>query len=114
MRARHVSRSPFAADSEAALAAHERQAVGQVVVLLADDPDDPKVLAAERQRKRIQEWHRRKRLKAAQAEYARRAKEAGWDLTYVEEPGLIHVYPLISVVPEARRAWRTTVAFLDR
>lgn len=45
---------------------------------------------------------------------ARRAEQAGWDLTYVEEPGLIHVYPLISVVPEAERAWRTTVGFLGR
>lgn len=45
---------------------------------------------------------------------ARRAEEAGWDLTYVEEPGLIHVYPLISVVPEAKRAWHTTVEFLGR
>ncbi len=45
---------------------------------------------------------------------ARRAEEAGWDLTYVEEPGLIHVYPLISVVPEARRAWRATLDFLGR
>jgi acetyl esterase/lipase len=44
---------------------------------------------------------------------ARRAVEAGWDLTYVEEPGLIHVYPVLPLIPEARRAWRRTVAFLD-
>jgi epsilon-lactone hydrolase len=43
---------------------------------------------------------------------ARRAVEAGWDLTYVEEPDLIHVYPLLPGIPEARRAWRRTVAFL--
>jgi acetyl esterase/lipase len=43
---------------------------------------------------------------------ARRADEAGWDLTYVEEPGLIHVYPLLPLIPEARRAWRHTVDFL--
>ncbi|NHC24814.1 alpha/beta hydrolase [Nocardioides sp. IC4_145] len=43
---------------------------------------------------------------------ARRAAEAGWDLTYVEEPGLLHVYPLLPLVPEARRAWRRTEAFL--
>ncbi len=43
---------------------------------------------------------------------ARRAAEAGWDLTYVEEPDLIHVYPLLPGIPEARRAWRRTVAFL--
>ena len=42
---------------------------------------------------------------------ARRAAEAGWDLTYVEVPDLIHVYPLLPV-PEARRAWRQTLAFL--
>jgi epsilon-lactone hydrolase len=43
---------------------------------------------------------------------ARRAAEARWDLTYVEEPDLIHVYPLLPGIPEARRAWRRTVAFL--
>jgi epsilon-lactone hydrolase len=44
---------------------------------------------------------------------ARRAADAGWDLTYVEEPGLIHVYPLLPLIPEARRAWRRTVEFLQ-
>ncbi|UAL29396.1 alpha/beta hydrolase [Nocardioides rotundus] len=43
---------------------------------------------------------------------ARRAAEAGWPLRYVEEEGLIHVYPLLPLIPEARRAWRTTVEFL--
>ena len=43
---------------------------------------------------------------------ARRAAEVGWDLTYVEEPDLIHVYPLLPGIPEARRAWRLTVEFL--
>jgi epsilon-lactone hydrolase len=43
---------------------------------------------------------------------ARRAAEAGWDLTYVEEPDLIHVYPLLPGIPEARRAWRRTVEFV--
>ena len=33
---------------------------------------------------------------------ARRAAEAGWDLTYVEEPDLIHVYPVLPFIPEAR------------
>lgn len=42
----------------------------------------------------------------------RRAEEAGWDLSYVEEPDLIHVYPLVSFIPEARRAWRATREFL--
>jgi monoterpene epsilon-lactone hydrolase len=42
----------------------------------------------------------------------RRADEAGWDLTYVEEADLIHVYPILPGIPEARRAWRRTVDFL--
>lgn len=42
----------------------------------------------------------------------RRAAEAGWDLTYVEEPDLIHVYPILPGIPEARRAWRRTLEFL--
>lgn len=44
---------------------------------------------------------------------ARRAAEAGWDLTYVERPGLIHVYPLLPGIPEAKDAWRQTVEFLS-
>ncbi len=44
---------------------------------------------------------------------ARRAKEAGWPLSTVEEPGLIHVYPILPFLPEAARAWRQTLAFLD-
>ena len=43
---------------------------------------------------------------------ARRATEAGWDLTYVEEPDLIHVYPILPGIPEAGRAWRRTLEFL--
>jgi monoterpene epsilon-lactone hydrolase len=43
---------------------------------------------------------------------ARRAGEAGWPLTYVEAPGLIHVYPLLPFVPEAAKAWRQTLGFL--
>ncbi len=42
---------------------------------------------------------------------ARRGAEAGWDLTYIEQPGLLHVYPLLPV-PEARPAWRRTREFL--
>jgi len=42
----------------------------------------------------------------------RRAAEAGWRLTSVEEPGLLHVYPLLPLIPEARRAWRQTLEFL--
>jgi epsilon-lactone hydrolase len=43
---------------------------------------------------------------------AARAAAAGWDLRYVEEPGLIHVYPLLPAIPEARKAWRRTHEFL--
>ncbi len=43
---------------------------------------------------------------------ARRADEAGWDLTHVEEEGLLHVYPILPIIPEARRAFRQTLAFL--
>lgn len=43
---------------------------------------------------------------------ARRAGESTWELTYVEEPDLLHVYPLLPFIPEAARAWRRTLAFL--
>ena len=43
----------------------------------------------------------------------RRATEAGWDLTYVEVPDLIHVFPMLPFIPEARRAWRQTLGFLQ-
>lgn len=43
---------------------------------------------------------------------AARADAASWDLTYVEEADLIHVFPLLPLVPEASRAWRRTLAFL--
>src|SRR5680860_768725 len=33
---------------------------------------------------------------------AERALEQGWDLTYVEEPDLLHVYPILPI-PEAKR-----------
>ena len=42
---------------------------------------------------------------------ARRAREAGWDYTFVEGPGLIHVYPLLPI-PEAKAAFRQIVDFL--
>lgn len=38
-------------------------------------------------------------------------EETGGPVTYVEEPGLLHVYPLLPI-PEARRAWRQVEAFL--
>ena len=43
---------------------------------------------------------------------ATRAAEAGWDLTHVEEEGLLHVYPILPLIPEGRRAFRQTLAFL--
>ena len=43
---------------------------------------------------------------------ARRAAQTGWDLTYVEVPDLIHVYPLLPFAPEARAAWDRTLEFL--
>jgi epsilon-lactone hydrolase len=42
----------------------------------------------------------------------RRAEKAGWALTSVEEPGLIHVYPVLPFIPEAGLAWRRTLEFL--
>jgi epsilon-lactone hydrolase len=42
----------------------------------------------------------------------RRAAEAGWPLTYIEVDGLIHVYPLLPLIPEARHAWARTLEFL--
>jgi epsilon-lactone hydrolase len=43
---------------------------------------------------------------------ARRAAEAGWDLTAIEEPDLIHVYGLLPLVPESARAFRQVTEFL--
>ena len=43
---------------------------------------------------------------------ARRAAEAGWDLTSIEEPDLIHVYGLLPFTPESRRAFGQVVDFL--
>ncbi len=45
-------------------------------------------------------------------ELARRATESGWDLTSIEEPDLLHVYPFFGDIPEARRAFRQTTDFL--
>lgn len=40
-----------------------------------------------------------------------RARAAGWDYTLIEEPGLIHVYPLLPI-PEAKRARAQVAGFL--
>jgi len=42
----------------------------------------------------------------------RRGAEAGWDLTAVEEPDLIHVYGLLPFTPESRRAFGQVVEFV--
>ncbi len=42
---------------------------------------------------------------------ADRAAAAGWPLTYLEAPDLIHVFPLLPI-PEASTAWRHTEEFL--
>jgi acetyl esterase/lipase len=44
---------------------------------------------------------------------ARRASEAGWSLTYVEQQGLIHAYPVLPFLREARVAMRQTLRFLS-
>ncbi len=43
---------------------------------------------------------------------ARRAAQAGWDLTSIEEPDLLHVYGLMPFTPESRRAFAQVVGFL--
>ena len=43
---------------------------------------------------------------------ARRAAEAGWDLTAVEEPDLIHVYGLLPAIPESARAFGQVTEFV--
>lgn len=43
---------------------------------------------------------------------ADRAVGTDWDLTYLEVPDLIHVFPLLPFIPEARRAWHRTLDFL--
>lgn len=43
---------------------------------------------------------------------ADRAARSTWDLTYVEEPDLIHVYPILPLIPEAKDAFRRTVELL--
>ena len=52
-------------------------------------------------------------LAPACAVLARRAAEAGWDLTTVVEPDVMHVYPVLPLLPEAGRALRRTVAWLS-
>lgn len=44
---------------------------------------------------------------------AKRAADAGWDLTSVEEPDLIHVYGVLPFIPEAGRAMRQIVEFVS-
>jgi acetyl esterase/lipase len=42
----------------------------------------------------------------------RRAAEAGWPLTYIEQRDLIHAFPMLPFLPEARVAFQQTVDFL--
>lgn len=44
---------------------------------------------------------------------ATRAADAGWDLTVVEEPDLIHVYGILPFIPEAARAMRQVLGFVE-
>ena len=43
---------------------------------------------------------------------ADRAAASEWDLTYVERPDLLHVFPLLPGIPEARKAFAVTLRFL--
>lgn len=43
---------------------------------------------------------------------AEQARAVGWDLTYVEEPDLLHVYPILPI-PEAKQALIQLVDFLN-
>ncbi len=47
------------------------------------------------------------------ADGRRLAKAAPDKVEYVEEPGLMHVYPLLPFFPETRRAWERIRAFMD-
>ncbi len=44
---------------------------------------------------------------------ADRAAAADWDLTYLEAPGLLHVFPLLPFIPEAHHAHRHVLEFLQ-
>lgn len=44
---------------------------------------------------------------------ADRGAAVEWPLTYLEAPGLVHVFGLLPGIPEAARAWRHTVDFLE-
>jgi epsilon-lactone hydrolase len=43
---------------------------------------------------------------------ADRAAATDWNLTYLEAPGLLHVFPMLPFIPEARVARRATLEFL--
>lgn len=43
---------------------------------------------------------------------ADRAAASDWELTYLEAEGLLHVFPLLPFIPEARRAHRHTLEYL--
>jgi acetyl esterase/lipase len=47
------------------------------------------------------------------ADARRLAAAAPGKVTYIEEPGLMHVYPLMPIFPETKRAWREIASFVD-
>jgi acetyl esterase/lipase len=49
----------------------------------------------------------------AVADSRRLAAAAVGKVRYIEEEGLMHVYPLIPFFPEARRAWAEIERFVD-
>ena len=43
---------------------------------------------------------------------ADRAAESTWDLTYMERPGLVHVFSIMPLIPEAKQAFDYSVGYL--
>ncbi len=44
---------------------------------------------------------------------ADRAAASNWDLTYMERPGLVHVFGIMPLIPEAKHAFDYTVGYLQ-
>lgn len=45
---------------------------------------------------------------------ADRAAKSDWELTYMERPGLVHVFGIMPLIPEAKQAFDYTVNYLRR
>ena len=45
---------------------------------------------------------------------ADRAAASTWDLTYMERPGLVHVFGIMPLIPEAKQAFEYAVKYLRR